>query len=66
MATYCVKQNIVKWNGFIVQSDVVRDGIYTLETARKCAEELQDRNYEDFGDLNLRDGYRYVFTAEEE
>lgn len=61
---YCVKQNIIDFNGNVVQSDIVRDSIYTLETAQKCATELQNRNAEDFGDLNLNDGYRYVFTAE--
>lgn len=63
---YCVKQNIVDFNGNVVQSDVVRDGIYTLETAQKCATELQNRNTEDFGDLNLNVGYRYLFVAEVE
>lgn len=64
--SYCVKQNIVDWNGNIVQSDIVRDGIYTFETAQKCARELQNINSEEFRDLNLRDGYRYVFSAEPE
>ena len=63
---YCVKCNIVDWNRNIVESDIARDGIYTLETAQKISKELQRRNAEDFGDLNLNDGYSYVFVAEEE
>ena len=64
--SYCVKQNIVDWNGNVVQSEVVREGIYTIEIAQKTATDLQKRNADDFGDLNLNSGYRYVFVAEEE
>lgn len=64
--SYCVKQNVVDWDDNVVQSEIVRDGIYTLESAQKQATELQQRNTEDYGDLNLRDGYRYVFIAERE
>ena len=63
---YCVKQNIVDWNNRVMESHVVRDGIYTLEKAKKCATELQKRNSEDFSDLDLKDGYRYIFVAERE
>ena len=41
--SYCVKQNIVDWNGNIVQSEVVRDGLYTLESAKSSAKELIKR-----------------------
>ena len=64
--SYCVKQNIVDWNNRVMESHVVRDGIYTLEKAQKCAKELQKRNNEDFSDLDLKDGYRYIFVAERE
>ena len=63
---YCVKQNIVDWNGNVVQSDVIREGIYTFETAIKTAKEIQKRSDEEFCNLELRDGYRYTFTAEKE
>lgn len=63
---YCVTQNIVDWNNNVVQSEVVRDSFYSLESAQKCAMELQKINTEDFSDLNLRDGYRYVFKADKE
>lgn len=63
---YCVKQNIVDWNGNVVQSDVIRDGLYTLETAIKMAKEIQNRSDEEFCNLNLNEGYRYTFTAEKE
>ena len=64
--SYCVKQNIVDWNGNVVQSDIARDGFYTLEGAEQSAKELAKRNADDFGDLNLNSGYKYVFVAEEE
>lgn len=66
MSSYCVKQNIVDWNGNVVQSDVIREGIYTLETATKTAKEIQKRSDEEFCNLELLEGYRYTFTAEKE
>ena len=62
--SYCVKQNIVDWNGNVVQSEVVRNGLYTLESAKSSVKELTKRNSDDFGDLNLNSGYRYEFVAE--
>ena len=62
--SYCIKTSIVDCDGNIVQSDIARDGFYTLEGAEQSAKELTKRNIDDFGDLNLNSGYRYVFVAE--
>lgn len=63
---YCVKQNIVDWNNNVMESEIVRDSICSLESAEKIARELQHRNMDDFGDLLLKDGYRYTFTVDTE
>ena len=65
--TYCVKQNIVDLHGNIMENHIVRDSIYSLETAEKIAREFEYENRVEFSDIRfLNDGYRYTFTVEEE
>ena len=59
--SYCVKKYKVDFRGRILESEMVLEGLHTMERAQKCAQRLNAKE-----EKNIFSEHNYIFKAEEE